>query len=421
MYLNFFIEIDFMIDYYSIGTTPYDGQIIILEGRPYEIAALRIFVSTQKPMKKLGMKSKNVLELIDEVNQNPNLAKQYVKTILSYSHGDIGEMGSIAVYLKGISRLASFLCWLPVGAKRGVQGVGTELSLRYVEPKDFIDLPGLENLNQESLRLYSYLIENGIPKEDARYVLPLSTKTELIMQIPVGREMAKLINHLERQEFLELKTIANTMDKWNEKNGFIFPFKEIPNSNIPLKIDEENIRRKELEKILGNKVAIYNKDFEALVAFRKASIASMHQDVRNRQVYFYWPSWERVVNSFDFYIPRSLEKFKEKILNHLKKMYEFGVDRWNSGKYDLAVYSTPLSKIMEVFSLIHGNQSIFYTIRLRTCQRTQEEIRKHYLSLIPILYREGFKLRLGPMCITDKKCFELGKEKCSMYKSIFAS
>ncbi|MEM3506256.1 MAG: FAD-dependent thymidylate synthase [Candidatus Bathyarchaeia archaeon] len=409
-----------MLNYYLIGNTPYHGQIIVLEGRPYEVAALRIFISTQKPMKKLGIKSKNVLELINEINQNPSLAKQYVKEILSYSHGDIGEMGSIAVYLKDISRLASFLCWLPIGAKRGIQGVGTELSLRYVEPKNFVNLPGLESLNQESLRLYSYLIENGVPREDARYILPLSTKTELIIQIPVGREIAKLANHLERQEFLELKTIANAIDVWNKENGFIFPFKEAPNSNIPIKMNEENIRRIELRKILHDKVAIYNKDFETLIAFRRASIASMHQDVRNRQVYFYWPSWERIITSFDFHIPKSLEKFKEEILTHLKKMHEFSMDKWNLGNYDLAVYSTPLSKTMEVFSLIHGDQSIFYTIRLRTCQRTQEEIRKYYLSLIPILYKEGFQLRLGPMCITDKKCFEFGKEKCSMYKSIIA-
>ncbi|MEM3061277.1 MAG: FAD-dependent thymidylate synthase, partial [Candidatus Bathyarchaeia archaeon] len=366
------------------------------------------------------MRSRSVLELVDEINQSPSLAKRYVKAILSYSHGDIGEMGSFAFYLKGISRLATFLCWLPIGAKRGMQGVGTELSLRYVKPKESIALPELKSLNQESLKLYSHLIENGVSKEDARYILPLSIKTELIMQTPVGRETAKLANHLKRQSFLEVKAIADAIDAWNEENGFVFPFKEIPESNIPLKIDEESKRREELKKILSNRAATYSKDFETLIAYRKASIASMHQDVRNRQVYFYWPSWERVVNSFDFYTPKSLGKFKEEVFIHLKKMHESGMDRWKTGKNDLAVYSTPLSKIMEIFSLIHGNQSIFYTVRLRACQRTQEEIRKHYLSLIPILRREGFPLRLGPMCVTDKKCFEFGKEKCSMYKSIIA-
>jgi len=407
-----------MIDYRLIGTTPYNGQVYVLEGKPYEIAALRIFVSTQKPMKRLGIGSKNILELINEINKDSSLAKEYVKKILSYSHGDIGEMGTIAFYFKDVSRLIAFICWLPIGAKRGIQGVGTELSLRYVKPKGFIFLPKLESLNQESLRLYDYLIENKVPKEDARYVLPLSIKTELIIQIPVGREVAKLTNHLEKQPFLEAKAIAKIMNEWNEENGFVFPFKEIPNSNIPLRMNEESLRRKELEKILKNKIAIYDKDFETLIAYRKASIASMHQDVRNRQVYFYWPSWERIVNSFDFYIPKSLEIFKEKAFKLFKKMHEFSLNEWNSKNYDLAIYSMPLSKTMEVFSLIHGNQSIFYTIRLRACQRAQEEIRKHYLSLIPILYKQGFPLKLGPMCITDKKCFEIGKEKCSMYKSI---
>ncbi len=418
------------IHYKKIGTTRYGGKIYFLEAdNPYEIPAIRIFVSSRiKPedgKNKESLKGISTLGFIDYTNEGNYDVKKYVKKITSFFHGDIGEMGYTGLFISGISRALSFLCWIPIGSLRGIQGVGTERSLRYLSAKSFIshETPKLKNLEKEAFELYENLKDVGVPKEDSRTVLPLSTSTELILQIPVGRELEKWANYLlYNVSYLpEAAEIGKLVKNWNkEYSGFEVPEDEVVYSKFSLR-KEESMLNNYLSSVKGEIPDFYfdRKTMTVLANWKNGvPIFSAHQDVRNRQVYHLWSSWEEVVKSTKFYIPNTIRKtkFEERVKNLYKRAYKLGLEFLEDNKPELAIYSQPLSKKFEYISLISQLENIEYTVKLRTCLRAQEEIRSRYWKLATFLRKNGFPKKLGPRCMTKGKCFEPNKETCPMYK-----
>lgn len=310
---------------------------------------------------------------------------------------------------------------MPIGANRGIKGVGTELSLRYCEAKGTIRLKDnrLKSLNEESIMLYQRLLKENVPREDARYVLTLATKTEEVVQIQLGRDLAKWASYLKNQPFEEVKSVGEVLSKWNEEeNGFALPTEEIPEVGIPLKTKHEDKQRRVLQAFLSVKPGgvHYDPYTQSLVWFSKRSIASFHQDVRNRQVYFWWPSWESVINDADFYLPYSFSReFEKEVRSHLLDMLETSKKYWRKEDSQSAVYALPLGKKMEVYCAIYGNSNIYETVRLRACMRAQLEIRNQY-RLISKKIGEVFPLKLGARCEVEGTCFEPRKERCPLYR-----
>ncbi len=406
-----------MIGVRLLGRTPLGGEVYALSSdRQYEIPAVRIFVSMGKPIRELAPRDvRDVLEFIELLNSGLVDAKGYVRRILAYHHGDIGEFGSEAIYLRGVSRLLTFLAWIPVGALRGVQGVGTERSLRYVTHRAGFVLG--DGLIEESYEAYISLRVSKVPKEDARYLLPLATRTEVIMQVPVGRELSKWAQYMAEQPFDEAQAVGRLVSEWNRReHGFEMPGVGRLSQRFPLRVSEESPRRAELERLLGGRIAYYDPITETLIMRRRASISSMHQDVRNRRVIFYWPSWERVVDEGEYLIPPVRSDARGVFDRVMGGLIERARELWEAGDPN-AIYYLPMGTLITTYSLIHGNNSIYGTIRLRTCMRAQWEIRNHYWQVLKQI-RDRFPGRLGPMCITNLVCYEPDKEKCPLYKGL---
>jgi len=412
-----------MIETELIGETPYGGEVIYLHSdKPYEISAVRIFISVRKAMKDLVNKPIETIEdFISYLNRHPDVSKSYVKRILRYHHGDIGEMENYAFYFKSVSRLFTFLSWIPIGANRGIKGVGTELSLRYVEHYGFIDHGNsvLSKLEDEATSLYRELRSCKVAKEDARYVLPLSTRTEEIIHVQVGRDLAKWANYLKKEPFSEVSAVGEALIKWNEEeNAFSLPSIELPASRMPLRKKDEDKQRGLLKMFLANKSGkiYYNRNLQALVWSSRRTIASFHQDVRNRQVYFWWPSWEAVISDQKAYLPLSIPKEKTgKINEHYNNSFENSLNFLKKGNYEMAVYSITLGNLMNLYCAIYGNQNIYETVRLRACMRAQLEIRSQY-RLIAKRIKSSFPKKLGARCETEGVCFEPRRELCPLYK-----
>ena len=394
-----------MIEYTLIGKTSYDGKIYFLKAEhPWEIPAIRIYVSSHfSPTKE--SKGFDTLSFIEYTNKGKYDSKAYVKRILSYFHGDIGEMGNFAYYLKDISRLTAFLTWIPIGAPRGIPGVGTEKSLRYLSAKGFVKNRKLE---EELFEDYHMLRKSGVKKEDARVVLPLSTSTELILQMPPGRSVEKWANTQEKYHgyLKEMKEIAQIVKKHNrEFTGYSVPLEETSSSRFTLK------KRNSMTSSVEKEEFHFDKVTNTLKAFWKAPIFSAHQDVRNRQVYHYWPSWEEALEKKEFYIPSMLSKDQRKIVEN---SYNKSIENVKNLDED-SLYAIPLGMIIPYSSVISGKENIKYTIALRTCWRAQFEIRSRYWRLAKFLEKNGFEEKLGPRCVTEGQCFEPGKEKCPLY------
>lgn len=404
-----------MIEKFALGKTSYGGEVYWLEAeKPWEIPAIRCVISTGKIKKEEA----SVEEAINYFNKNLSEAKSLVTRVYEQKHSSIGETSTDGIYLKAVSRLFTFVGWMSIGAPRGLQGVGTEKSLRRVRAADYIDTgdKSLKRLCEKCLEKYRELSEAGYPIEDARYLLPLATRTEEILQIPLGRELGKWSNYLQQLYFTEAVEVGKILKKWNtEKSGV--EVNELPSREnfMPLRNVDKIPERKYLERFTG---AYYFSLSDTFLMHARGSISSFHQEVRDRQERILWPSWEETVLNSIFVMPSSLRTRKETLRSIYNDAQDLGKSLWEEGKKESAVYAQLLGKEMDVISSIHGRDNIIYTLMLRTCCMAQEEIRSRFRRAAEEIEKK-FGSRPGPRCEIEGKCYEARRKECPQYRPNF--
>lgn len=403
-----------MLKKYSLGKTSYGGKVFALEAdEHFEIPALRCVASSGKIKKREA----SIEEARGYFNKNPSEAKSLVARVYDQKHS-IGEMSREGIYLQGVSRLLTFLGWIPLGAPRGLQGVGTEKSLRRVKVNDYVDIgnSSLQKVCEKSFDTYKQLTDAGYPLEDSRYVLPLAAKTEEIIQIPLGRELGKWSNYLKSLYFTEAVEVGKILADWNyEKTGI--KVKELParENFMPLKSRDKIPERRYFEEMLEG--VHYFPLSDSVLMNVSGSIASFHQEVRGRQERFLWPSWEEVVNSSIFVRPSSLKPRTESIGEVYRMAQDVGKKLWSDGLIESSIYAQPLGKEINIISSIHGWSNIAYTFMLRTCEMAEWEIRKRFSEAADMI-KEKYHRKLGPMCEMLKECYEPRREECPKFSSL---
>ncbi len=149
----------------------------------------------------------------DEVEQ----ARKSNRTIVyKYGHGSIAEHAVFNFDILGISRLA-------VEALQSFRLTSfTEKSQRYVKigadwhlPEDMLDTrPVLEDLFACYGTLYEMLVKKGFSegeaKEDARYILPLATTSQMGMTVN-ARELEHIIRRLKAHPLAEVRSISDAL------------------------------------------------------------------------------------------------------------------------------------------------------------------------------------------------------------------
>ena len=134
---------------------------------------------------KLCYSSKSVSELVESVNEDEDKTAAFVERLMSYGHMSPFEHLSFTFGIEGISRT------LTHQLVRHRIASYSQKSQRYVNEKEFeyITPPSIQ-ANDEALgcyeavmkmlnNAYGKLVDLGIPKEDARYVLPNASKQRL--------------------------------------------------------------------------------------------------------------------------------------------------------------------------------------------------------------------------------------------------
>uniref|UniRef100_A0A6M3K765 Putative thymidylate synthase n=1 Tax=viral metagenome TaxID=1070528 RepID=A0A6M3K765_9ZZZZ len=112
--------------------------------------------------------------------------EKYIEERIEEGHTSLLEHISFSFYIEGISR--SCLAQL---TRHRIASYSVR-SLRYARPEGFVvpdtvadecDLDVLQwhGLMEDALEEYNFLTAHGVPKEDARYVLPLGVTTNLVM------------------------------------------------------------------------------------------------------------------------------------------------------------------------------------------------------------------------------------------------
>ncbi|OYT42233.1 MAG: hypothetical protein B6U78_01745 [Candidatus Aenigmarchaeota archaeon ex4484_224] len=432
-----------LIEKIFLGRTSSGAEVYILKAKkPEVIAAVRSDVSTHKVSKKIfGELKSSVDDIIEYFSREENYetAEKLVKRVTA-SHGDMGEYEYIGIYLKNVSRLTTLIGWIISGSLRKEYMPGTEKSLRYVPIEGSVEevfVQSLENYKilEKALDLYKRMVASGIPKEDARYILPLATKTEEILQPPPGRMTRKWIYYMLYSDYQEAREIGKILKDWYDKEYVDGASEEvriadIPKSKLPLFKKGKTLSRRDLEKRLNSFDKIREELYAHFDVISKTltwnattSISSFHQDIRNRQVYFDVESLEEVIIRKEIVIPTSIKisRFKEEFENLAKEMFEIAENLFRKDPQQ-AVYYLPLGTKINFFGRITGEENIVDIVYLRTCRMAQSEIRARYILLgcyvSKIAEEEDIEelKRLLPRCLRERRCFEFWRERCPVYK-----
>jgi len=119
--------------------------------------------------------------------ESPETRKQFIQNLIKRGHEGIVEHGVATFRIEGISRACSHqlvrsrICSFNQRSQRYVK----ESEFKYVIPPSIAkDRDKLQRYKDTMARLrneYSIMLKDGIPPEDARFVLPNACTTELIM------------------------------------------------------------------------------------------------------------------------------------------------------------------------------------------------------------------------------------------------
>ncbi|MCB9481675.1 MAG: FAD-dependent thymidylate synthase [Desulfobacteraceae bacterium] len=327
---------------------------------------------------------------------------------------------------------------------------------------------------------YTELTDNGVPREDARFVLPYCFRSNFYCTVN-ARELMKIIYSAcygRGSLYPEIKNIGNMLlDQAKKifKEPFsildkIAGFKDnlpslmsdilgseaddnyLPEKKVELLSGTEKASNKmvlsqltahtgistaKAEQIMENDQGIYNRIISETIndgrsralenisfGFRinRITLAGLTHLVRHRIQSIIIPDLSRRVRFNDFIMPETITKN-----NDLKKIYiksyEKHIESYNlfreklKFKEDLFYFALAGMRVDIVTSM--NARELFHFFRLRTCMRAQWEIRDYACEMLSLLRSKEpdiFK-KVGPGCFMDGVCPE-GKFSCKKMNEV---
>lgn len=169
----------------------------------------------------------SIKELYEECRDNEEEAKKLVNRIMKGSgHLIFGDFLPYAVTLEDLSRFAAIYVWRNVNIYNLIMGAGIEASLRVVKPNRYNEV--VSDLGKTAFEVYEWLLKQGIPNQDARYVLFEGTLTRMIFSAP-PRYLMKLANDLKNTPLPELQEIGEKIATLvTERFGLETPEETLP-------------------------------------------------------------------------------------------------------------------------------------------------------------------------------------------------
>lgn len=351
----------------------------------------------------------------------------------------------------------------------------TVKSRRYVDFKDcgyyvpdFADKAMEEtykNNMDKFFEAYSFLAENGVPKEDARFVLPYCFYSNFYCSLN-GREIINVIRAMlfgRGSKIAELKALGESLleqcqelapglfTDFEERNknycdeldlGFSFKKKKSDNlcdvlsytvdgeknvGKVAL-IENYNCSNEDAEKIVSDKdnlekiiksVCSYSRpraleSFNCTIRFNDVSLACLTHFARHRMQSICIPNLLKA--SRENYIIPDTVKADETLLDVYLSCFDSMKEFYNTMKENGAsdselVYCVLSGNTLDFVSTMNGRElQLFF--RLRSCTRAQWEIQAYCNELLPKLRAIAplLFINYGPSCYTGK-CPE-GKFSC---------
>jgi thymidylate synthase (FAD) len=430
----------------------------------------------------LGSKILKFAQDIDEESLNNGQLRNklrdyldsYVRKVfdntLARGHIDVADMGTYLLVGKDVPRLVSLFLCSPHYLSHEQQ------SLRYSEPSSFHIPSSLKNthlggralkLIEDAYSTYKQLIEVGIPKEDARSLLPLAVNSN-ITTIGGGREFTYL-EVVSKNKFVVLpqvvkESIAQILNSVTKIAPEVFKDRG-PNYDIRRyypapqffvsdnRLVSEAVKKSGQDKVYllgfhdsgmdlnkeeifegvtnGNPTLFTNLLHVKAVFLVKFSLEAAHQAIRHRTWNHDFESLYTAAERFDYMVPPSIER--SKFLNEYHRIVQSFYELYKNvrdevSKSEAIIFLTNAHYIYDVVEIDGWN--MIGNLPLRTCEKAQWEIRgiaKLMSSKIAWGSAEsGFKgnkvmsFFTLPPCHTFNVCFEDNtKEVCPIYHHKF--
>ena len=381
-------------------------------------------------------------------------------------HGSVGDQNCFIFSIENLPRLATFQLCLPEYLAHLQQSLRRAKASRGFYLSDAIKASRLADkanaILLQAFEFYEKAVKVGVPSEDARFLLPLGTRTNIqtsgnarelchLWQMSQGKGVPLVVRAIVEDMILQTKLIAPYLFEdfgvnfeslaWSPAAQLYAP----ANATIRLLIDRHSAQdgviplgwmspfsNSQLTNILDKAVGerseaelanLKHLHFEFLAPM---SLACLHQAIRQRTWNQSLESIYDAINralSFEnrgIVIPPSIKKFgltKEYqklhwlMLNLYKELIDNGIPK--SESLDVVPHS------LRIFDLLHINGwNALHSIGKRTCLEAQWEIRgvawsmaKYIKHTLPALGRW-----VEPQCITYGKCPEV--KDCGYYKRV---
>lgn len=451
------------------------GGLLVMENTSqvklvsYNIKNVEISASAARISTTLG----NAVDIFDRAKGDEK-DRELVKKVLRSGHKSIIEHVFFTFALKDVSafveqffiecRLVSFT----VKSRRYVDFS----NLGYYIPSD---LAG-ENLEQycsymdNLFSAYKVLLENGIPKEDARFLLPYSFNSNFYCTLN-ARELIHIIYDMKYgrgQGIIELQNLASQIITQVEE---IFPcirfeVEAMQSEDDIVKVSDNIIKVEDAASFIDSEeigtVSLLNKPLdpgrilslaysikhpnrdnslevsEMLKSKRlreleqlsysflisNITLSGITHIVRHRMQSIIIPSIQAIEHS-KFIIPntikndsRSLDIYKN-VLEKSNDMMKYMSNNEELRKY--SYYYALSGNVMNIMTTINARE-LMHFIKLRACDRAQWEIRDIAIDMLKLLrssFPELFNC-FGPSCFVTGICPE-GSMSCGKQKEIFES
>lgn len=408
---------------------------------------------------RISTTSGNAVEVFARAEINEANGK-LIQKVLHSGHKSIIEHAVFTFALKDVSafveqffiesRLASF----------------TVKSRRYV---DFSEMgyyipPDLDGENRKQyckymdglFSAYKFLVENGIPKEDARFLLPYSFNSNFYCTCN-ARELGHILHDIKYGRGQEISELQDLADQIIEQMKTVFPWIDFEVENM----QEENNRTQFLsnstkvedfvtfiESGEAGKVSLVNSSSDPLRLLKLAyglsgsfakdsldfseclklgrsreleqlsysfmisniTLSGITHIVRHRMQSIIIPSIQGIVHS-KFIVPDTIKKdfrlfdiYKSALETSNKQVQQ--MDQ-NEQLKQYGYYYALSGNMMDIMTTMNARE-LMHFIKLRTCKRAQWEIRNISIAILKQLrmsFPELFS-SFGPSCFVDGKCPE---------------
>ena len=384
-----------------------------------------------------------------EIIESPNLDKKMGPVFaesFGRGHGSVGDQVNFTFGMAGVSRLATL--WLC----QSTHVSHLQQSLRRAKAGEYI-IPTLESgltedyreLMDESFDLYERMTKAGIPGEDARYILPLSTLTNIQTTVN-ARELCHYGTMLPAYPAPELKDVLSGMTQEacargaadllrdygpNYNRMSFYPAPDLFAEKGPLdgRHYEAKVIRRGAPVGQGNLVPspedIKNMNMAQVGVLKHThfsfelsmSLAALHQAIRQR-------TWDHTVQTLtsaaeeslagvpglDIVVPPSIEgsKFEMSYAGlHYCMLSLYRTILKETQSPAAAFYALPHS--LAIRSLVHINGwNAIYSIGKRECDKAQWEIRGLATAMGRQIRKElpALSKYIGPQCKFYGECPE---------------